>query len=362
MTANYSRLLPGIPQIESPLFPAFLAEAQLSQTEREIAIQLNERGYAVIDFPDKYLEEKINNITADLAPRFGMKSVGDTQNCGSGCRIQDAWQFNDDVRRIAANSEILGLLSKLYGRRAIPFQTLNFPTGTQQHMHTDSVHFSSIPPRFMCGVWLAFEDIREEAGPLIYYPGSHKWPLLSNDAIGMRAEENLGGSAQAPFEAIWRTIVGLNGLHSEKFLAKKGQCVIWVANLLHGGLVRSDLTLTRWSQVTHYYFEDCIYYTPAYSNEAVGNLDMRTITNIENGAMVPNKYLGREAPPAKMASANKSWLHSLLRAIRVAPSAGLPSDFDENRYYQLNSDVADANVDAGQHYLKFGIKEGRRYR
>ena len=179
MTANYSSLLPGIPLIESPLFPGFLAESQLSQTESEIAIQLNERGYAVIDFPDKYLEEKINNITADLAPRFGMKSVDDAQNCGSGCRIQDAWQFNDDVRRIAANSEILGLLSKLYGRRAIPFQTLNFPTGTQQHMHTDSVHFSSIPPRFMCGVWLAFEDIHEEAGPLIYYPGSHKLPLLS---------------------------------------------------------------------------------------------------------------------------------------------------------------------------------------
>lgn len=38
----------------------------------------------------------------------------------------------------------------------------------------------------MCGVWLAMEDIAEEAGPVFYVPGSHKWPILNNTMIGRR--------------------------------------------------------------------------------------------------------------------------------------------------------------------------------
>jgi hypothetical protein len=52
------------------------------------------------------------------------------------------------------------------------------------------------------------------------------------------------------------------------FFACKGQALIWAANLLHGGSVQHDPARTRWSQVTHYYFRDCIYYTPAFSVSA----------------------------------------------------------------------------------------------
>jgi len=31
---------------------------------------------------------------------------------------------------------------------------------------------------------------------------------------------------------------------------------------LHGGTVQTDRSLTRHSQVTHYFFEGCTYYTP----------------------------------------------------------------------------------------------------
>jgi hypothetical protein len=35
--------------------------------------------------------------------------------------------------------------------------------------------------------------------------------------------------------------------------------------LLHGGAPQKDLSRTRHSQVTHYYFADCKYYTPMNS-------------------------------------------------------------------------------------------------
>ena len=54
------------------------------------------------------------------------------------------------------------MLFSLYGREPFPFQTLNFPYGSRQHYHSDAVHFNSLPKGFMCGVWVALEDIHED--------------------------------------------------------------------------------------------------------------------------------------------------------------------------------------------------------
>ena len=52
---------------------------------------------------------------------------------------------------------------------------------------------------------------------------------------------------------------------------------------------------TRWSQVTHYYFDDCIYYTPAFSDESVGQLQLRNLVAISDGLPRRNSYLGESA-------------------------------------------------------------------
>src|SRR5579872_1208017 len=52
-------VLPGVPVIESPLFHARIDDLQLTAEERRIAVELHERGYAVIDFPDDELGERI---------------------------------------------------------------------------------------------------------------------------------------------------------------------------------------------------------------------------------------------------------------------------------------------------------------
>lgn len=266
----------------------------MTTEEERIATELHERGYAVLDFPDTDIAARIARIQENLAPRFHGLDFADPasdKTCGER-RLQDAWTFDSDVRAIAANETMLTLLSKLYGRRAFPFQTLNFPVGTQQEAHTDAVHFSSIPEKFMCGVWLAMEDIGPEAGPLFYLPGSHRWPRMTNELIGRRGYGSDRAFAQQPFEPGWRSLCEAYGATEEPFLARKGQALIWTANLLHGGSRQIDPTLTRWSQVTHYYFDECIYYTPAFSDEGMGRLDLRTLNAIHDGLPRPNTYMG----------------------------------------------------------------------
>ena len=290
-----NNIFPGLPLIESPLFPALKEKWGLTSEEERIANDLYENGYAVLDFPDSDLDNRIGRIQKHLGPRYDVDfTIAESNKTAGERRIQDAWKFDKDVRAIAANQVIIDLLSKLYGRKAFPFQTLNFPVGTQQDVHSDSVHFSSLPERFMCGVWLAMEDIGPDAGPLFYYPGSHRWPIMTNALIGRRGYGSDLSSAQDPYGPAWRALCDVHGAREEVFLARKGQALIWCANLLHGGSHQKNLTLTRWSQVTHYYFDDCIYYTPAFSDESLGKLDIRNLISINDESQRANRYLGEK--------------------------------------------------------------------
>ena len=354
--------LPGIPRVESPLFDSISREVPLTPEERRIAQSLREDGFAIIDFPDPDFELRSERIKRRLAAMFGIDLADreSVRHASGNLRVQDAWRFDEDVKAIAANPQILALLSALYGRRAFPFQTLSFPVGSQQALHSDAVHFSSIPQGFMCGVWVALEDIRADAGPLMYLPGSHRWPVLTNSLVGRRGWNVEQPSAQAPFERAWEALLEGSGAQPQTLVASKGQTLIWAANLLHGGEPQRDRSLTRWSQVTHYYFENCIYYTPAFSDEPLGLLDLRTVTNVATGETEPNLYAGEEVrrvvtdPPRR----GLRWLRRRLFGLNASD---LPADFDPAGYQLLNPDVAASGLSPADHYLQLGRSQGRQY-
>ncbi|ESS41290.1 Phytanoyl-CoA dioxygenase [Burkholderia cenocepacia KC-01] len=335
--------------MESPFFEKIFSNPSIDSETRRIAAQLNEKGYAIIDFPDAEFSSVADRIKANLRDGYNWQYWMERgYEVGDGLRIQDAWTFDADVKRIATNEHIIKLLSTLFGRQAWPFQTLNFPVGTQQHMHTDSVHFSSAPERFMCGVWTALEDIGPDAGPLLYYPGSHKWPIFTNEHIGICATDFGQKPNQSVYEPMWRALVDAHGIKPETFHAKKGQALIWLANLLHGGNKQRDKSKTRWSQVTHYYFEDCAYYTPMWSDPFYGTIAFRELPNVMTGEITRNAYLGRQIPIETVGSAHIT--------------RSLPADFDPEQYLSANPDVRAAGVDPATHYLSHGWREMRSLR
>jgi hypothetical protein len=287
--------LPGVPAVESPFFKQIFADPGIDAATLDVARQLHDKGFAVIDFPDDDFDQIADNIKAKLHEKYDWQYWQDRgYDVGDGLRIQDAWKFDPDVRRLAVNAKVIELLSKLFGRQAWPFQTLNFPVGTQQPMHSDSAHFSSVPERFMCGVWVALEDIDAAAGPLLYYPGSHKWPIYTNEHIGVCSANLDKKPDQTLYEPLWKALVEAHGVQPETFVAKKGQALIWLPNLLHGGNKQADKQKTRWSQVTHYYFDGCAYYTPMWSDPFYGNIVFRELPNIVTGEVVKNTFAGNE--------------------------------------------------------------------
>src|SRR5262249_45836153 len=173
---------------------------------------------------------------------------------------------SENVRALALAPAVLSLLESLYDCKPLPFQTLNFRVGTQQRAHSDTIHFNSIPSGYLCGVWVALEDIDLDNGPLIYYPGSHRLPELTvehvNKAMPPEFDTCTQSDLYARYERLISSRIARFGFESRYGVLKRGQALLWSANLQHGGAIQRDKSRTRHSQVTHYFFEGCRYYTP----------------------------------------------------------------------------------------------------
>ncbi len=293
MTNDNLNLLPNVPWLESPFFKQIFTEDKYSTEALRIAKSLHEDGYAIFNFPEPDLDNVIKNLQQELHDLYDWDKI----NQGINERVQDVWNVSNAVKQIATNQSVLDLLTSLYGKKAIPFQTMNFANGTEQAIHTDAVHFHSIPERYMCAVWVAFEDVDEENGPLFFVPKSHKLPIYLNEHIGKLPDIDNPYTYYNHYDKLWNEFVKIYDLKTEYFYAKKGQALIWTTNLLHGGAYQKDKKRSRHSQVTHYMFENCTCYTPLWSVESLGIMHHREIIDIGTGEKISSSINGKKLDP-----------------------------------------------------------------
>lgn len=101
--------------------------------------------------------------------------------------------------------------------------------------------------------------------------------------------------------------------------------------------------------VTHYYFEDCVWYTPMNSDPFHGSIDLRVPENVLTGEPVPPTLVGREPRP------------EFVEAVRLR-NPELPEGFDPDLYLDANPDVKRAGMGAAEHWLIYGRHEKRPLR
>ncbi len=279
----------NLPWVESPFFKEILQTKNISETDKELAKQYNEDGFIVV--PNLFTEKEIEDALSDIQnkafnPDYPVKTYRDQQ------RVQDFWQESEAVKHLSCHPKVLPILEMLYGREVVPFQTLNFRVGTGQRAHSDTIHFSSIPARFMCGVWIALEDINHENGAVFYYPKSHKIPEYNfahiKDGVVDTSYDNY-----SEYEDFIQKVMDSSEFERKPFYAKKGDALIWSSNIIHGGSKVEKAGSSRWSQVTHYYFKDCVYYTPMLSNMVTNELYLRhSLVNMRTGKRVEQTFNG----------------------------------------------------------------------
>ena len=230
-------------------FRSFPAEVQ------QQLLTWSDKGYMILEH--FFSDQDVNNILQEINRLMGQQKLHPTHDN----KLLFANRVSPEIRAITYEKKLVDLLSFILDKEVVPFQTINFSYGSKQRAHSDSIHMTTYPLGYLIAVWIALEDTNPDNGPLFYYPGSHRLPyLLNNDFNEGETSLRLGRKDYVDYEDKMEEIIQNKQLQKEVFLAKKGDILIWHANLIHGGLPVIDPTLTRKSMVIHYYAKDVIKY------------------------------------------------------------------------------------------------------
>ncbi len=249
-------------QIEAhPLFESF------SEIIRQEILQWPANGYMIIPgFFTKeadLINEEIENLLQQHKINFNF----------TGRKIMDGWKESELLNQIFRHPGILKLLSFIFGKEVNPFQTINFIYGSEQKPHSDSIHMTTEPLGYLSAIWIALEDVEEGSGELIYYPGSHKLGYIMSENFNTGNNFlKLGENNYEHYEQKIEAVIFQNHLTEKKFLPKKGDFLIWHANLLHGGAPITKQGKTRKSMVCHYFAKDVLCYHEISQRPAIVNV------------------------------------------------------------------------------------------
>jgi phytanoyl-CoA hydroxylase len=167
-----------------------------------------------------------------------------------GKRIIEAHALRADIRDAFASPAIVEFLTAIFDEPAVLSQSLMFQMGSEQRFHRDTTFVRFDSPMRMVGCWIALENVVAGSGELAYIVGSHRIPDFEfshgkKDGVEVGPEELDRSLRWVEDESDKR------GLRRERFLAKKGDALIWHADLAHGGSPITDPERTRQSVVGH---------------------------------------------------------------------------------------------------------------
>ena len=261
--------------VEGRLDLGWITPAEAAQLRHWIT-----QGYVVI--PQAIPEAILDAAQADLElaygggipeMRFAIHGVGQNVAWVPEARVNPAkaldlhWH-SEATRDLIFAPGVLAFLHLIFERRAMATQTLGFWLGSQQNAHQDSAYVNYSLPMQFAASWIALEDVTEGAGELFYHVGSHRIGeyRFQNRFKGTEEASRLGAEREVVDRQIQEHVdrIGLQvkglGLPEGKLLARRGDVLLWSADLAHGGsTISSDRT--RKSVVTHYCPADTV---PSY--------------------------------------------------------------------------------------------------
>lgn len=227
----------------------------LTDNSKESVLNFQENGFCILN---SYLKDaEVDAINQEITNMIESQKVGFRYRN----KIMFSIHYSKLIDSVGKSEPLNKLLDVLLQGKAQLFQSINFLQGSEQATHSDTIHMTTYPLGGLLGVWIALEDTNAENGPLHYYPKSHKMPYLLNESFDNQGTNlMLGSKTYSDYEKMMDAFIKNKNLKKEILLAKKGDLLIWHANLLHGGEPHINKSLTRKSMVFHYFKKDSICY------------------------------------------------------------------------------------------------------
>ncbi len=179
------------------------------------------------------------------------RAVLDKENLSWGeAKLLDLHATSKNAQKAFFETDIKKFLEIIFEDEVLSFASLTFKHGSTQPVHQDSTYVKVDSPLKFAAAWLALEDIQPGSGELEYIPGSHK---MEETLFNEKSKWFVPNTSEAEnySQNLYKKAEKL-GLKSEFFLPKKGDVLIWSADLAHGGAQDADRSKTRWSIVSHF--------------------------------------------------------------------------------------------------------------
>jgi phytanoyl-CoA hydroxylase len=226
MRFGYVRLSQVISHAEIDRYVEHVSHAMTHPEQFNFAVNIQGHGYKPIR------EHDPSNLTE---PHLRLCDFHNTSQVG---------------KSLALSQPIVEFLGHVFRAPVVAMQTLTFIHGTEQPLHQDHAYVVSEIPSQLAASWIALEDVRPEAGPLIFYPASHQVKMFNwGNGMFLTPESS---SDENDFAAYLKDEVERVDLEPRYEIAKKGDVFLWHATLVHGGSAGKTPGLTRKSLVTHY--------------------------------------------------------------------------------------------------------------
>lgn len=162
------------------------------------------------------------------------------------------------LRTIALFPPLMAKLQELIGEPMMLHLCLTGWISTERNWHQDDYLNPPHVNSWYAAVWMALDNIHPDSGPFEYIPGSHRWPLLRGDKVRalMPREEAESGhwpktSERLVVPAVEAEIKARSAA-SKKFMAKRGDVLIWHGRLLHRGSEPNVPRMERKAVICHY--------------------------------------------------------------------------------------------------------------
>jgi phytanoyl-CoA hydroxylase len=165
-------------------------------------------------------------------------------------KVSDVHSYFSKAGELIFPPPVLRFLTQIYERPPVVFQSMTMRKGSQENLHIDTGPLTLTEPMAMAASWVALEDVQPRSGEFQFVPGSHRLPEL----LHYGTDKGHDGDYRE-YHKILQTTMQMceeRGLKTEIFKAKKGDVLIWHADLMHGGVEIEDRSRTRKSLVAHF--------------------------------------------------------------------------------------------------------------
>lgn len=168
-------------------------------------------------------------------------------------KLLDLYVRSREALEAAFAPAVREFLRLVFERDLLLFQGLSFERGSGDPIHQDTSTVVVTSPLEFAAAWIALEDLRPGSGELEYYVGSHRLPefYFAGRYRNWNRERD-GVAVRDEYLASLHVKAHEMGLERQSFLPRKGDVLIWSADLAHGGTEIRDREATRWSFVCHY--------------------------------------------------------------------------------------------------------------